>query len=378
MRKPYPDASIEFTVTDRLRDRLEPKWRTDDNARRMLEDGLSKLQLLADKAYLQWRRHNPNRGGTFEIKVGETDTLTCDGYDACHLPDPDVVVLADDWIERNYGQDGRSFEEAMQNLFLVLTHEAGHHFGYQNSGGTAVGCAGSDDLCHAPVGSGSVMSYDHLLDGGTVRYNVDSDDIRHIPGATWNGKEKDRHAVWQVGKGIPSIRRWGVWIDHEFMVSGTTDPGESWGGNFSVRDRITGEGFVLGDRSDELPPTRATYSGKDNFLGVDLNPDYLGALLQADANLEYTFSGDPTLELDVNEFEAYYRKDDGNPEWHDHNFSNWGDFQYMMACKPGGCSSEDVKARWYPDDDGDRTGWVGGEVDDNTNNYAGSFVAEKD
>ncbi len=122
------------------------------------------------------------------------------------------------------------------------------------------------------------------------------------------------------------------------------------------------------------PDTSATYSGTDNFMGVDLHPDYR-ALLRADANLRYTFSADPTLGLRVNNFDAYYEDSDGIPGWHDYG---WGDFRYVMNCAPGGCSGQGVEARWYSDDHGNPTGWVGGEVDDRRNEYAGSFVAEKD
>ncbi len=263
-----------------------------------------------------------------------------------------------------------------QTAFLVLSHEAGHQFGYSNPDGIKQGCGGTHG-CHAPYGSGSVISYDHQK-GGSVRYNVTAEDISHIPGATWNKRGKDRYTVWRSGD-PSSIKRWGVWIDHRFRVSGSTVPDTLFGGNFSVVDRITGKGNVWGNHSEDFrPAASATYSGEDNFLGVDLNPDYQGALLEADANLEYEFSSDPTLGLRVNEFEAYYRDSDGNPKWHDHSFSNWGDFQYMMDCEPGGCSSEDVEAMWYANNDGDPAGWVGGEVDDRRNKYAGSFVAEKD
>lgn len=121
----------------------------------------------------------------------------------------------------------------------------------------------------------------------------------------------------------------------------------------------------------------ATYSGTDNFLGVDMGEDYVGSLLRADANLRYTFSSN-TMSLHLNNFEAHYAKA-GPATWHDHDFSNWGDFRYNLQCTSGGCSGDGVQTQWYPDTTAnDPSGWVGGVVDDTDNKYVGSFVAEKD
>ena len=121
----------------------------------------------------------------------------------------------------------------------------------------------------------------------------------------------------------------------------------------------------------------ATYSGTDNFLGVDMGEDYVGSLLRADANLRYTFSSN-TMSLHLNNFEAHYAKA-GPATWHDHDFSNWGDFRYNLRCTSSGCSGDGVQTKWYPDTTtNDPSGWVGGVVDDQDNSYVGSFVAEKD
>ena len=220
------------------------------------------------------------------------------------------------------------------------------------------------------------MSYDHTR-GGSVRYGVTREDIRHTPNATWNDDEFDRYTVSMSGE-PSSIDRWGVWIDHYFEVSGRTAPGRLSGGNFDGIDEIHGNGWVRGRPSENVSlPTEATWSGEDSFLGVDLGQSYLGALLRADTNLRYTFGQSPNMTLRINEFEAHYDAG-GGARWHDHVFSDWGDFTYNMDCASDGCSGEEADAKWYASDAGDPSGWVGGVVEDSDNEYVGSFVAEKD
>ena len=245
-----------------------------------------------------------------------------------------------------------------------------------NPAGTTDGC-GANSRCHAPYGSGSVIGYDTLA-GGSSRYYVTEDDIRHIPNATWRGDDVDYYTVLKSGVSA-SIDSWGIWIDHRFEVSGRTAPGfPPAGGNLSVVDEIAGTGWVHGKPSEnDSLTTTATWSGEDNFLGVDLDPTYLGALLRADANLRYTYGARPNLNLRVNNFEAHYASD-GVATWHDHSFDDWGDFTYNMDCTSGGCSGDSAEAKWYPSDAGDPSGWVGGVVSDQDNAYAGSFVADKD
>lgn len=160
------------------------------------------------------------------------------------------------------------------------------------------GCSG-EHRCHAPHNSGSVISYDHL-EGGSLRYNVTEEDISHIPDATWNPNTRDRFTVSRPGDPFSGIKAWGVWIDHEFEVSGKTALGKMWGGDFDLDDVIYSAGWIKGTPSN-APTGSATYSGTDNFLGVDMSPDryvkglgrpynFLGALLRADAELTYLTS----------------------------------------------------------------------------------------
>ena len=375
-------ARVSFSPS--LRNRLEPGWRYDSAARARLEIASSLLWKLGSQAYMQWTRHLNYDPGSLALQVGSQGSLTCHNtHFACYVPSENAVVLSDRMIENVYRalwysietNDSEVFEYVHDGLFFVLTHEAGHQFGYRNSHGTRDGCGGSHG-CHAPYGSGSVISYDHL-EGRSMRYYVTEEDIRHVPNATWNDDGLDEYVVYKVG--VPSsLDSWGVWIDHEFEVSGRTAPGSLTGGNLSFIDEISATGLVYGKPSQNVSlTTTATWSGQDNFLGVDMGPDFLGALLRADANLRYTFSASPNLNLRINNFEAHYASG-GAATWHDHNFSNWGDFTYDMDCTSGGCSSYSAEAKWYASDAGDPSGWVGGIVDDPAARYVGSFVAKKD
>lgn len=375
-------ARVSFSPS--LRNRLEPGWRYDNNARERLDATSTLLWRVAGHAYMQWTRHLNYDPGSLALQIGSHGNLTCHNVGiACYVPTEDTVVLSDRMIEGLYhalwssieAEDTRTFKAIHDGLFFVLTHEAGHQFGYRNPRGISEGCGGSHG-CHAPYGSGSVVSYDNL-DGRSARYYVTAEDIRHVPNATWNDNDLDEYTVLKDAE-PSSMNNWGVWIDHEFAVGGWTAPGRISGGNLSFVDEISATGWVYGNPSENVSlTTAATWSGQDNFLGVDMNPNYLGALLRADANLRYTFSSSPNLNLRINNFEAHYASG-VTATWHDHNFANWGDFTYDMSCTSVGCVGENTSAKWYASDAGDPTGWIGGVVSDQDADYVGSFVAEKD
>lgn len=385
VERPQGGAAVpDMQFSPFLRDRLEPGWRFDDDALERLQITSLWLWQLANKAYLQWTRHLNVDPGLLEVQVGDPNIVTCHSALACYVPALNAVILSDDWIATNYANlihslatgNEAAYRQVAEHLFFVLSHEAGHQLDYMNPDGTMDGCGGATG-CHAPYGSGSVISYDHLV-GDSVRYHVTEDDIRHVPNATWNSDNVDRYTVTKSGS-PSSIDSWGVWIDHHFEVSGRTTPGQLWGGNLSIVDEISGIGLVQGKPSENVSLTAtATWSGEDNFLGVDFHPDFLGALLRADANLRYSFGERPNLSLRVNNFEAHYFGSEGVAGWHDHSYDNWGDFQYSMDCTSDGCSGDSAEAKWYPSDAGDPSGWIGGVVSDQDNTYTGSFVAEKD
>ncbi len=382
--------------SDSLSDRLEPNWRRDDEAQDLLLAAEWMLWRAANQAYTQWTRHLDYDPGSLLLQIGDTRNLTCHNRAiACYSPNENGVVLSTAWIENIYTDfkfgiytylltnDWSGIEEVYEELFYVLSHEAGHQFGYLNPNGTTDGCGGSPHRCHAPYKpgqTGSVLSYNILI-GDSAYYNVREEDIRYIDNATWNPNNVDRYEVSKEGK-PSSIESWGVWLDHSFEVSGQTDPG-SFSGDLFIDDTIEATGWVRGRPSENVSlNASATWSGEDNFLGVDLDPAYLGVLLRADAELNYRFNTQD-MNLNINNFEAhYYDTDRETARWHDHNFSDWGDFEYDMACTTNGCSFEstdaNVGAKWYSDDSGDPSAYVGGVVNDEANAYVGSFVAEKE
>ena len=367
-------ADVRFEFAPYLSDILEPRWRFDRSARNRLFAAELVLWKLTAQAYMQWTRHLDYDPGAVRVVVGDprVDLTGHCGEVACYEPESDRVVLVSSWVKKNYfGLHSGSLtltHAAISELFHVLTHEAGHQFHYENHDGTTKGCTGPDDHCHAPDGSGSVMSYDR-----NPRSNVTAEDIHRIPNATWNGNDVSRYTLSMSADAPALIDGWGVWIDHRFRVNGNRH-----GGNLSITDGITGTGWVRGMPSTDVSLTgTATWSGEDNFLGVALDPDYLGAVLRADANLCYTFGDRPNLNLRVSDFEAHYGAD-GVAAWYDRSFTDGWDFSYSMDCTSGGCSGDDAEAKWYADGTGDPSGWVGGVVNDRNNAYTGSFVAERD
>lgn len=330
-------------------------------------DTLNAFSIIIYQASMQWARHLDHTPDPVTFYLDDLDG------GAAATGGPRSITFDTDFLKRtiDYFENGSPQERqlAIQQLLAVVTHELGHVLEYNNPNGSVDGCS-SGTGCHAPQGSKSVMSYDPA-----ANIHVTEEDIHHIPNATWNENEFDEYKIFKTG--IPvSIENWGVWIYHEFDVYGQENTRHDWG-HLSITDNIHGKAFIEGTQSTSALPSRsATYSGEDNFLGVDMHHNFLGALLRADANLKYTFD-DQNMNLNINNFEAHYDDGDG-AQWNYHSFSDWGDFTYDLTCNLDGCSSSYVFTKWYSNDSGDETGYVGGVVNDSINEYIGSFVAEKD
>ncbi len=396
-RESQGDFSLEnLELSPALIDRLQsnPAFYSGD---RRITEALINVVVLTYAAYWQWTRHLDDVPEAPLIQIGGDEIRNCGHHSnalACYNGSVNAVIVLDEWFEKVFfdlasGNDATR-ESAFQEFFSVMTHEAGHQFRYRHPYGrrpadcspgdrcTPVRGEGGADHAHAPYGSGSVMAYDDQI-GGRSNYHVTPEDISRIPDAAWNDDARTVDAVYRSGA-PSSIDNWGVWITAELEVSGQTAPGRLFGGNLSIAVEHAGRGWVHGKPSENVSlPATATWSGEDSFLGVDMDPNYLGALLRADANLRYTFGNRPNLNLRVNDFEAHYATAiDGVATWHDHNFEDWGDFRYNMDCTSGGCSGDSVEAKWYSSDSGDPSGWVGGVVNDQDADYVGSFVAAKD
>ena len=361
---------INFEIDPALKIRLEgPGWENNPAAIERLEQAERDLWRITQLAYNQWVRHLNYDPEPLLMEVG-TPKGHID-FNAWYNPAEDKVVLSAEWLNSVYDntQDRYALKwPAIEELFWVISHEAGHQFKYHHPTGRIE----NDDIdhYHAPYGSGSVISYD-ANQGRSVRYNVTEEDIQHIPNAIWNDTA-DEYTVSTTSHSM-SIDSYGIWIVHNFHVSGMTDPGYRYGGDLIINDNIQANGWVRGIASENVTLTGdATYSGQDNFLGVDLDPGFAGALLRADANLTYQFNGN-TLNAHINNFEAHYSWV-GPAQWHDHT----GDFSYTINCDGGECSNDVVQTNWYANDAGDPIGFVGGTVSDTANEYVGSFVAEKD
>ena len=132
--------------------------------------------ILANQAYMQWTHHLDYDPGSLTLQVGSHGSLTCHNLRiACFVEGRDADVLDDDWIADNYEQIKHSVRTdnpdanwaVYDTLFIVLSHEAGHQFGYRNPSGTTDGYG--NVRCHAPYRSRSVISYDHW-EGRSIRY----------------------------------------------------------------------------------------------------------------------------------------------------------------------------------------------------------------
>lgn len=323
-----------------------------------------RLNEAISRGYQQWLRHLDYDPGELTVRIGHSDS------GAHYDPFLNHVVLGDDWLLNVYYYYSVGNNAALDQLTWVITHEAAHQFGYKHPSGTTDGCGTT--RCHAPYGSGSVVSYDAHL-GLSTNYGVTEEDVKHIPNATYNDNP---YSDYRVTKDSP-MGEYGVWITHYFKVTGKTIPGATFGGDYRVSDSIISHGFVTDSDlwDDQLPSGSATYSGEDNFIGTDMSAHFLGALLRADANLVYQFgsttSGDMSLTID--DFEVYHQDFNNKPIWRNQN----GSITYRLSCEDNGyCGTEDgyTVESWFGLDGQ----YVGGHLEDIDNEYVGAFVAEKD
>lgn len=337
-----------------------------------------RIRWIAGQAFKQWTRHLTEDPGYVNLTVGYPEDYGCSTHHAaCYVYDqPKGFVFLDEVqagekescigssnpcvfmpnheLFQEHGDsslvvDISQRHESRDNLFQILTHEAGHRFDYNNLDGRRDTCGGIGSFeCHAPDGSGSVMSYDP-----DARSDVTREDVQYMGhpngiSPQWNPDPAERYTVSKAGKS-GSINEWGVWIDHEFEVT-----------EIGVHDFISATGWINGTPTNTSPTGNATYDG--DFLGVDMGADHLGALLRADAGLRYSFDSQ-TMALTLDRFQVHH----GN-RWHHQDRS----FSYDMTCTSSGCTGNEAQAKWYPND------WVGGVISDQANEYVGSFVAEKD
>ena len=387
IRPPGAQVTINIEYADGIAGRLEgPNWRYSVEAQERLLLAVAFIETAVWTGYKQWARHLDGTH-TVDVLVGYQGIERCShSAIACYIPALDKVVFGEQWLLENYlslhvgralGIEG--IESAVfSGLVFVATHEAAHQFGYQHPRGDSAGCGG-EDRCHGPIGSGSVTSYDTLR-GGSSRYAPDIGDVRHIDGGVWNPNAVDRYKVSKA-PAVPSIVEFGYWLDHDFVVSGSTAPGQSWGGTFSVLNAVTVEPFITGTPSMNHG-LRGNASWNGDFVGYDLVETEMAALT-ADVALEYSFDTQ-SMDMAVYDFRSWLG---------DTSTSIGGRYEYALTCTSAICSYEkagtpclggtatcggiSVQTRFYPHGS-DPSAYAGGVVNDDAEKYAGAFAATKD
>ena len=278
---------------------------------------INDVQQSIDKGYLQWTRGIDYNPGELEIGIRPTDDSATIAY---YDPTEDKVVLGEEMLTNLYQYyvtgDLNSYTNVLYNLTSTITD-----FDYRR-----------------PQGSTDVVA--------------DSEDVVVDPEAP----------RFKISKDSP-IGEYGVWLTQSFKSSEKTPPG-------IMLDDITAKGFYpIEDNllDSGIPTVSATYSGTNNFIGVDMSAHYLGSALRADAEMEYEFrsSNDSSATLTIDNFEVYV----GN-EWQ----TQHGSIGYQLSCGLVSCTTEDMAlARFYSDGK-----YVSGNITDLENEYTGSFVAEKE
>lgn len=330
--------------------------------------------------YKQWARHLRPQTLTVDLQIGDSASANCGGGHStigCYIGGAtNKVVITENWLLDQYRtwrtaaayRRGDIMTDVFFELVHLVTHEAGHQFGYRHPQGTTDGCGNESGRCHAPYGSGSVLSYDHRLASPT-RYAPTKEDVEHIVGGRWNGDPLDRYTVFKFSRAA-SITSYGYWLDHEFFVTGWTGFGSVAGGNGLVRNEMMVQPFVNGTPSASHGLRgNATWSG--DFVGFDLHPEWMTALT-ADAALRYSFTSE-AMTARLSDFTAW----DGD----ERIASRHGSYSYRMACVSGGCAVYTpggalVTAEFYRDG-ADPAGYAAGVVNDYRREYAGAYSAAR-
>lgn len=332
--------------------------------------------------YKQWARHLRPQTLNVDLQIGDsvTGSANCGGGHStigCYIGGTtNKVVITENWIVEQYRKwrtaaayrRGDIETDVFFDVLHLVTHEAGHQFGYRHPQGTTDGCGDDNTRCHAPYGSGSVLSYDHSFYSPT-RYAPTEEDVEHIRGGKWNGDPVDRYTVTKTSA-APSITSYGYWLDHEFYVTGWTGFGSVTGGNGFVRNEMMVQPFVNGTPS-AAHNLRGNAAWSGDFVGYDLRPSAMAALT-ADANLTYTFASE-TMKARFSDFMLWQGDDPISAER--------GNYTYDMGCDTELCF-EYVPGDWlitteFYRDGGDPSGYAAGIVNDYKLEYVGAYSARK-
>ena len=288
-------------------------------------------------------------------------------------------------------------EDVRQELITEATRTGGDEFGFIYPYATSFP---NTPLYHSN-NIGSVMN--KKSDSETsYNFGVIRQDVERIPDGNYNNsyaKQFDIHKTWQRRFWFNNTftARYGAWLTHEFKIEGVN--GES---SFKETDMISARPYFQANDhlDDKIPTVSATYSGEDNFLGVDMSAHFLGAVLEADAQVIYNYSPDSPLgssaTLTIDNFRVFtgetitgipsiptidpiseLKRDKTNEEIFAESWrSRDGSISYTLSCGDGSCNSPDNKTAELTFYGGER--YAGGTISDRENEYVGGFITERE
>ena len=302
------------------------------------------------------------------------------------------------WLDSLYDkyEQGQK-EDARQELITEATRTGGDEFGFIYPYATSFP---NTPLYHSN-NIGSVMN--KKSDSETsYNFGVIRQDVERIPDGNYNNsyaKQFDIHKTWQRRFWFNNTftARYGAWLTHEFKIEGVN--GES---SFKETDMISARPYFQANDhlDDKIPTVSATYSGEDNFLGVDMSAHFLGAVLEADAQVIYNYSPDSPLgssaTLTIDNFRVFtgetitgipsiptidpiseLKRDKTNEEIFAESWrSRDGSISYTLSCGDGSCNSPDNKTAELTFYGGER--YAGGTISDRENEYVGGFITERE
>lgn len=233
-------------------------------------------------------------------------------------------------------------------------------------------------------------------------------DVERIPKATYNNTYKKEFHIYKKWQRFFRWRNtftatYGAWLTHEFRIGGVDKEGKNHDISFEEIDKISARPYFTYNehQNKQIPTTSGTYVGEDNFLGVDMSAHFLGAVLQADARVEYSY--DPAglignnAAVTIDNFRVFTgesvtgipsvgvlrdgvtglplphstRKEIFDDSWR----SRGGSITYSLSCDINSCRSPDNKTAVLTFYGGDR--YAGGTISDIKNEYVGGFITQR-
>ena len=309
------------------------------------------------------------------------------------------TLFSEKWLEglrKEYNNNNK--DEVRQKLIAEATRLAGDEFGFMYV----------SDNPYRPLyhsnNVGSVMNKENDYsdcpsDPCSRNVGVTKRDIERIPDSTYKNNYETDFPIYRqkqlrgrIGRGRTitpptHIFRYGAWLTHGFKIEGVHTKGESDDEPlyFKETDMITASPYFVfnkGEYDQSLPTVSATYSGEENFLGVDMSAHFLGAVLKADAEVGYTFvENGSTATVTIDNFQVFTGENFSNGNAYKNMIdSEWtnlgGSLTYELSCGDNSCSTPDELTAQLNFIDNAKN--VGGTISDRHNQYVGAFLADKE